>query len=142
MSKQSSRAANGKTSMAVRLNLPLSSGRSQAPKMSIRPECSHSIVIVILAAHQPQLSDEFRHNDDRHAGDKSVQRAPAGKILEWKVRFTSREDPWQNNLRQRNQHEAGIKPALDPGQPCGIFDLPLEKIHGMILPASCNTIPG
>src|SRR2546427_2664885 len=59
--------------MAARLTLPFSNGRTHAPTISKSPGCNHSRVIVVLAAHEPELSNDFRHDDNRDAGSESVR---------------------------------------------------------------------
>src|SRR5205823_4661430 len=99
-------------------------------------------VIVILAAHQPQLSDDFRHDNDRYAREQPVKRAPRGKVLERKMGFTSVEEARQNDFRHGHNRQADVKPALEPGEAYRIFELPFQKAHGMILPASSRTKRG
>src|SRR5712692_7130203 len=115
MSRQSIRAAAGRRIITARLTRPLTSGTSQAPRMSRSPGCTHSTVIVVLAAHEPQLSDEFGHDYDHHAREEAVERAPGRKVLEREMGFTAAEDTRQNDFSHRRSGQAGIEPALEPG---------------------------
>src|SRR4029450_3366681 len=128
--------------MAVRLILPLRNGKIHAPTMSTSPGCTHSTVIVILASHKPRLSDELGHDDDCHAGDQSVERSPCRKVLEREIRFSAIEDPRQNDFGESHNCEADVKPALDTPEAGGIFQVLLQKVHGMILPANPRTRRG
>src|SRR6266705_4136713 len=126
------RAAAGRTSIAARLTLPLSNGRTHAPTINKSPGCNHSRVIIVLAPHEPELSDDFRHNDNRDAGSESVQRAPGRKILEGKMRFVAAENIRQHDFSQGHKSKTGVKQAFDAGKAPGIFQLPFEKAHGVI----------
>src|SRR5262245_33945943 len=128
--------------MAARLILPLRNGKIHAPTMSKSPGCTHSTVIVILASHKPDLSDEFGHDDDCPAGDQSVERSPGRKVLKREMGFSAIEDPRQNDFSQSHNSDADIKPALDPPEARAIFQVILQKVHGMILPARPRTRPG
>src|SRR5215469_2953618 len=122
MNRQSARAAAGSRSIAARLTAPRRIGKSHAPTMSRIPGCTHSTVIIVLAANEPQLADEFRHQNDRHARDEPVERAPGRKILEGEMRFTAGEEARQNDLRQRDTSQTRVGRALDAAESDGILD--------------------
>ena len=52
------------------------------------------------------------------------------------------EESRQNDFSQSHNREADIKQTLDPGKADGIFQLLLQRIHGMILLARPRTRPG
>src|SRR5215470_15325161 len=110
MRRQSRRAAAGRISIAARLSRPLSKGTSQAPRMSISPGCTHSTVIIVLGAHQPELAQQFGHYDDGNARDEAVHRPPSREILERKMGFIRREYPRSKDFPQGNTGQTEIKP--------------------------------
>src|SRR5215471_5585451 len=113
MSRQSRRAAAGSRIMAARWMRPRRMGSSHAPMMSRSPGCTHSRVIVVLAAHQPQLADQFRDNDDRNARDKAVDRAPSRELFESEVGFAAVEDAGENGFSKRDCNQDGVRQQLE-----------------------------
>src|SRR5712691_5487097 len=87
MRRQRPSAMTGRSTIPTRLMAPLSKGSTHAPRISTRPGCTHSTVIVVFPAHQPELSEELRPDDDHDAGDESVDRFPRRKVLEPELGF-------------------------------------------------------
>src|SRR5262245_19282108 len=115
MKRQSARATEGSMSIAACLTRPFTNGSSHAPRMSRSPGCTHSIVIIVLAAHEPQLADQFRYEDDRHTGNEPVERTKGRKTFEREMQISA-EDTLQDDFSNCHDSQAGIKPALEPGE--------------------------
>src|SRR5438132_6191281 len=99
MSRQSTRAAAGRSTMTTRLALPLRSGTSQAPTISTIPGWTHSTVIVVFWPREPQFPQQLGHDDDHHARHETVERAPGREILEGEVRVVRLDEMRHNDLR-------------------------------------------
>src|SRR5712691_5428747 len=111
--------------MYTRLALPSSIGTTQAPRISTSPGCIHSGVIVVFSAHEPRFPQKLRHDDDRDAGNQTVERAPAWQVLEPEVGLVPVETR-RDDLADRDHGETYVEPAF----------------HGITIPASFRSGAG
>src|SRR5574342_791583 len=142
ITRQSTSAAAGSASIAARFARPGRSGTSQAPRISSSPGWTHSIPIVVLAPAEPQLSEQLGDDDDRHARDQAVERAPRREALEREVRLAAAEDERKDDLRRRDHGEPDVEAAPDPRESDRVLEVFLEPAHGSAFPASARTGPG
>src|SRR5438552_7787374 len=142
MSRQSTSAAAGRSTMTTRLALPLRSGTSQAPAISTSPGCTHSTVIVVFRPREPQLPQQLGDDDDRHARDQTVERAPGRQILEDEVRVVRLDEMRHNDLGESEYGQTCIEPAREPSQPDRVFQLLFEKSHRINVEANIRTGSG
>ena len=87
---------------------------------------------VIVSGRLDQRSWETQDGEKRSKVE--IVADEVGPSLRWATARPARSE-------SRNG-QAGRKTALDPGEADGIFQMPLQRVHGMILPASPRTRPG
>src|SRR5258706_2503826 len=101
MRRQRPRAMVGSSTITAFLRAPLRNGSTHAPTISTNAGWIHSTVIVIFPLHEPQLADEFRPDDDHHAGDQPVDRFPRRQVLEPEFGFLRVHETRQRELHHR-----------------------------------------
>src|SRR3990170_995960 len=114
--------------MAARLAVPLSNGMSHAPAISTRPGCTHSGLIVVVRAHQPEFPQQLRHQDDRDAGEEAVDGTKRRPVLEGKVSGLVIEKRRDNRLCKSQHHQPRIERACE--------------LHGFTIAANFRTGSG
>src|SRR5262245_4086339 len=120
---QIARAAAGSAIITLRLAVPLRNGSNHAPAINTRPGWIQLPVIVVFRSHQPQLSEQLGHDDDRNARGEAVERAPRRQILEPEVSVVGAQQARRGDLDERD----GAEPEIEP------------PFHGSTLPASLRT---
>src|SRR5437870_8772961 len=123
----------------MRLVMPFRNGKAQAPRISTRPGCTHSRVIVVFRTHEPELPQELRHFDNHHARDQPVDGFPGREVLKPELSGLRMKETRNRELAEGRCCQASVKPALHPSEPDGVLQMLLEELHGTTFPARVKT---